>query len=61
MRRFKSARHLQRSASVQDQVCNLFLHCRCHTAAKQNQALRAGAFEAWESLTGVPMLGRLAG
>ena len=28
MRRFKSARHLQRFTSVHDQVANLFMHCR---------------------------------
>jgi len=60
MRRFKSAGHLQRFASVHDQVGNLFLHCRYHTDANQKRALRAEAFEAWESVTGAPMLGRLA-
>jgi putative transposase len=60
MRRFKSAGDLQRFASVHDQVGNLFLHCRYHTDAKQKRALRAEAFEAWESVTGAPMLGRLA-
>ena len=60
MRRFKSAGHLQRFASVHDQVGNLFLHCRYHTDAEQKRALRAEVFEAWESVTGAPMLGRLA-
>src|ERR1700692_2620071 len=60
MRRFKSARHLQRFASVHDQVGNLFMHCRYHTDAKQKRALRAEAFEAWESVTGAQMLERLA-
>jgi transposase-like protein len=32
-RRFKSARHLRRFASVHDQVANLFMHCRYHTNA----------------------------
>jgi len=32
MRRFKSERHLQRFASVHDQVANLFMHCRYYTA-----------------------------
>jgi hypothetical protein len=31
MRRFKSARHLQRFASVHDQVVNRFIDCRNHT------------------------------
>jgi putative transposase len=60
MRRFKSARHLQRFASVHDQVGNLFLHCRYHTDAKQKRALRAEGFDALESVTGALMLGRLA-
>src|SRR6202051_789873 len=60
MRRFKSARHLQRFASIHDQVGNLFMHCRYHTDAKQKRALRAEAFEAWESVTGAQMLERLA-
>jgi putative transposase len=34
MRRFKSARHLQRFASVHDQVANLFMRFRYHTDAK---------------------------
>ncbi len=33
MCRFKSARHLQRFASVHDQVANPFTHCRYHTDA----------------------------
>jgi putative transposase len=40
MRRFKSSRHLQRFASVHDQVANLFMHCRYHTDAKEKRALR---------------------
>nr|WP_246217550.1 IS6 family transposase [Paraburkholderia panacisoli] len=60
MRRFKSARHLQRFASVHDQVGNLFMHCRYHTDAKQKRVLRTLAFEAWESVTGAPMRERLA-
>jgi putative transposase len=60
MRRFKSACHLQRFASVHDQVGNLFMHCGYHTDAKQKRALRTLAFEARESVTGAPMLERLA-
>jgi putative transposase len=47
MRRFKPARHLQRFASVHDQVANLFMHCRYYTDAKQKRALRTLAFETW--------------
>jgi putative transposase len=60
MRRFKSARHLQRFASIHDQVGNLFMHCRYHTNAQQKRVLRTQAFEAWESVTGTAMLERLA-
>jgi putative transposase len=60
MRRFKSARHLQRFASVHDQIANLFKDCRYYTDAKQKRALRTQAFEAWESVTGAPMVERLA-
>ncbi|MDN7177442.1 IS6 family transposase [Caballeronia sp. SEWSISQ10-4 2] len=58
MRRFKSARHLLRFASVRDQVANLFMNCRYHTEAKQKRALRTHAFEAWASVTGAPTLER---
>jgi putative transposase len=60
MRGFKSARHLQRFASVHDQVGNLFMHYRYHTDAKQKRALRTLAFEAWESVTVAPTLERPA-
>jgi putative transposase len=60
MRRFKSARHLQCFASVHDQVANLFMHCRCHSGARQKRALLTQAFEAWESVTCAPMLERFA-
>ncbi|MDB5789898.1 MAG: transposase [Caballeronia mineralivorans] len=56
MHRFKSARHLQRFASIHDQVGNLFMHCRYHTNAQQKRALRTQAFETWEILTGTLML-----
>lgn len=36
------------------------MRCRYHTDAKQKRALRTQAFEAWESVTGAPMLERLA-
>ena len=58
--RFKSARHLQRFASVHDQVANLFMHCRYNTNAQEKRQARKQAFEAWETVTGNPMLDRLA-
>ena len=60
MRRFKSARHLQRFASVHDHVGNLFMYCRYNTNAQQKREARDQAFEAWGRVTCVPMLGRLA-
>jgi len=59
MRRFKSGRQLQRFASVHDQVANLFMHCRDNRNAQQKRSVRAQAFEAWERVTCVPMLGRI--
>lgn len=59
MRRFKSAHHLQRFASVHDQVANLFMHCRYHTDSRQKRMLHTQAFEAWERVTSTPMLERL--
>jgi putative transposase len=60
MRRFKSARHLQRFMSVHDQVANLFMHCRYNMNAKQKRQARKQAFEAWEALTVNPTLDLLA-
>jgi hypothetical protein len=59
MRRFKSARHLQRFASIHDQVGNLFMRCRYHWNAQQKRALRTQAFETWESLMHTAMLEHL--
>jgi putative transposase len=44
MRRFKSARHLQRFTSVHDQVANLFMHCRYNMNAQQKRQARKQAF-----------------
>jgi putative transposase len=59
MRRFKSARHLQRFTSVHDQVANLFMHCRYNTNAPERRPEHTQAFEAWEAVTGQSMLDRL--
>jgi putative transposase len=59
MRRFKSARHLQRFTSVHDQVGDLFMHCRYNTDARQKYQARKQAFKAWETVTCNSMLGRL--
>jgi putative transposase len=61
MRRFKSARHLQRFTSVRDQVANLFMQCRYNANAREKRQARKQAFEAWETVTGNLMPDRLAG
>ena len=48
MRRFKSARQLQRFASVHGQVSNLFMGCCYHRNAQHKRQVRAQAFTAWE-------------
>lgn len=40
MRRFKSARQLQRFASIHDQVANLFRHCRHNPNAQAKRNVR---------------------
>ena len=51
MRRYKSVCHLQRFASVHDQVANLFMRCRYNRDATQKRKLRAEAFAAWSEVT----------
>jgi hypothetical protein len=60
MRRFKSARHFQRFAVVHDQIANLIMHSHYHTDASKKRTRCTQVFEAWESVTGTPMLERLA-
>ncbi|AEA66036.1 IS6 family transposase [Burkholderia gladioli] len=48
MRRFKSARQLQRFASIHAHVSNLFVGCRYHREAQQKRAARTQAMTAWE-------------
>jgi hypothetical protein len=48
MRYFKSARQLQRIASVHGQVSNLFMGCRYNDNAQHKCAARVQAFAAWE-------------
>jgi putative transposase len=53
MKRFKSARHVQRFLSAHDQVNNLF-HLRRHCLpATQYRATRSRAFQTWAEVTGV--------
>ncbi len=60
MRRFKSARHQQRFASVHDQAPNLFMHCRYNVHAQEKRQARTHAFEAREAVSSNPTLDRLA-
>ena len=60
MRRFKSSRHLQRFASVHDQMANIFMHCRYNANAQEKRHARKQAFEAWKTVTGNPIVDRLA-
>ena len=48
MRSFKSARQLQRFASVHDQVANVFHRCRYNVSATEKRTNRNQAFAAWE-------------
>ena len=57
MRRFKSARHLQRFASTHDQVANLFMHGRCNRDAAAKRATRSQAFAAWGGASGARTFG----
>jgi len=60
MRRFKSARQLQRFASTHDQVANLFMRCRHTPKAHVKREARAQAFAAWERVSCAPMMAFLA-
>lgn len=52
VRRFKSARHLQRFVSTHDQVANLFMHIRYNRDAAAKRAARSQAFAAWGRVSG---------
>ena len=52
MRRFKSARHLQRFASTHDQVANLFMHSRYNRDAAAKRTARTQAFAAGDGASG---------
>ena len=52
MKRFKSARHVQRFVSIHDPIANLFHFRRDHVTASQYRAARAQAFEDWAEIAG---------
>ena len=51
MKRFKSARHVQRFLSAHDQINNLFLLPRHRMTA--TRAKRTRAFQAWHDVCGI--------
>jgi putative transposase len=52
MKRFKSARHLQRFVSIHDPIANLFHFPRHSLSATQYRTLRTEAMIAWSELAG---------
>jgi putative transposase len=52
MKRFKSARHVQRFVSIHDPIANLFHLRRDHVTASQHRAARSQTFEAWAEIAG---------
>jgi putative transposase len=55
MKRFKSARHVQRFLSPHDQINNLFLLARHLMPATDYRAERARAFQAWHDVCGIKL------
>ncbi len=52
MKRFKSARHLQRFVSIHDPIANLFNLPRSSMTATDYRAFRAEAMSVWGGLAG---------
>jgi putative transposase len=52
MKRFKSARHVQRFVSIHDPIANLFHLRQDHVTASQYRAARAKALEDWAEIAG---------
>ncbi len=55
MKRFKSARRVQRFLSIHDPIANLFHLRRDHRPAADYRAARAQAFEAWAEVAGAKL------
>jgi putative transposase len=53
MKRFKSARHVQRFVSIHDPIANLFHFPRNQLTAADYRTARAQAFEDWAEISGV--------
>ena len=52
MKRFKSARHVQRFVSIHDPIANLFHFPRNQLTAADYRVARAQAFEDWVEIAG---------
>jgi putative transposase len=52
MKRFKSARHVQRFVSIHDPIANLFHFPRNQLTATDYRAARSQAFEDWAEIAG---------
>jgi putative transposase len=50
MKRFKSARHLQRFVSIHDPIANLFYVPRRDTPSTHHRELRAIAMDTWHQI-----------
>lgn len=53
MKRFKSARHLQRFVSIHDQIANLFSFSRDALSSADYRDLRSAAMETWREISRV--------
>ena len=51
MKRFKSARHLQRFVSIHDQIANLFPFSRDALSSADYRDLRSAAMETWREIS----------
>jgi len=54
MKRFKSARHVQRFVSIHDQIANLFHFPRHTLTSLEYRTLRAEAMTVWQKVARVP-------
>ena len=52
MKRFKSARQVQRFVSIHDPIANLFHLPRSHLSARASRTARAQAFATWAEVAG---------
>ncbi|MDR6775469.1 putative transposase [Azospirillum sp. BE72] len=55
MKRFKSARHVQRFLSIHDPIANLFHLRRDHRPAADYRKARTQAFQVWAAVAGAPL------